>query len=337
VFRKRELVTWWASRLPRVVLHIIGAAAIRCCVIAFECNVQATISSVMGNCRMFVGVFALAFLCVATDAWDDLCTAGGQCEEVERAYAVIIQGLACRSLYTTGQCSGLCTRSLKAMIGRHLWAKCADRCDWSPGLVAAADSWLALCLSRPAPGADEVEVLNIVSRRGQRIPEDDAMAQDASAALGRGGVGAHAAGAGLDSTGAQNVVDIKHKFVHSAVSGASLGASVGQQVVLGRSFKRRESIYLVGVEFRPWMGTALRVSFLAIALLLIYLSSSRGAPAFGLFRVAHLRMRGSARSSPSTGMLGPPSVSTIGSSSRDLASLRRGTRRHLKGMRGSAN
>lgn len=100
--------------------------------------------------------------------WDVECASGGPCYEMERAYARLIQGEACRSFYATGTCSGLCTRSLKAMLERQLWARCARHCDWSDSIVAAASSWLELCVSRPAPDATKPEDVEVLVRRGEK-------------------------------------------------------------------------------------------------------------------------------------------------------------------------
>jgi hypothetical protein len=131
-----------------------------------------------GACLLLAATLCLVDIAFA---WDSVqCGPGGPCDDIERAYADIIQGEGCRTIFSAGMCSGLCTRSLKAMIGRHLWTKCANRCDWSPGVVAAANSWLALCVSRPAPDVNEPEIIEITSHRGQRI--DSAVDGDASGA-----------------------------------------------------------------------------------------------------------------------------------------------------------
>lgn len=285
-------------------------------------------------------VVALAFFTAVASAFDDLCIAGGQCEGVERAYAAVIQGEACRSIYATGQCSGLCTRSLKAMIGRHLWAKCADRCDWSPGLVAAADSWLAFCLSRPAPGADEVEVFNIVSRRGQKAPEDDFINESHSdIAPGSVAVSDVQTGAGgaqpLSDAQAQSAIHtdaMKTGVKNTDASAASARSSGKLGSVSKRSGKWSD---MHRGDLAPWVFVSLRISFVIVTLLLVFLSLSQSAPGSQIFGVTRSRMRGNARSASmfgrTDGLLSP----ALDTSSRDMASLKRGARRHLKGMRGA--
>lgn len=83
--------------------------------------------------------------------WDDRCAEGGQCMSMINNYQTLIQGEGCRSFYVTGKCSRICTFSLKSLIRRHSWSKCAERCEWQKSVTAAAQSWLSMCLARPEP------------------------------------------------------------------------------------------------------------------------------------------------------------------------------------------
>jgi hypothetical protein len=124
------------------------------------------------SCRLvFVALLVLQSLPLAAAWWDSECAPGGQCDSMQRAYEDLVQGEACGSMYVTGLCSGLCMRSLRATIGRRLWARCAEHCDWSAGVVSAADSWLRWCVSRPAEDAKAPEVLDIEIRHGEKLPE----------------------------------------------------------------------------------------------------------------------------------------------------------------------
>jgi hypothetical protein len=288
-------------------------------------------------------VVSLAALCWApvASAWEDLCAAGGQCEEMERAYTTIVQGEACRSFYATGKCTGLCTRSLKAMIGRRLWTKCADRCDWSPGLAAAAASWLDLCLARPAPGADEVEVLEITSHRGQRVADAESDRTVASGAaeprppqekLSAGGVPGGDGEGGSDGARADS---------------DAMAGSAGEGRAGGEGPRLREQRHRLGkagtgdgllsvrslrLDGRPWVATGVRVLFALLALLVVAMSASQGGPTGGLFRAARGNIRGSNLPAAAGGLLG-----TSASGGRVSASILRGARRHLKGMRSTAD
>lgn len=88
---------------------------------------------------------------LATAWWDNMCADNGQCANMIRSYEGLIKGPACRSFYFTGLCTRLCTFSLKSLISRQTWTKCADRCDWSSAVTKGAVSWLHMCMDHPAP------------------------------------------------------------------------------------------------------------------------------------------------------------------------------------------
>lgn len=279
-------------------------------------------------------------------AFEDLCAVHGPCDDLERAYASVVQGEACRSFYASGQCSGLCTRSLKAMLGRHLWRKCAERCDWPGGLVAAADSWLDMCVSRPAPGADQPEKLEIVSHRGQKIPdpEYEAMLRGelvggvaAAIPIGRRDDPAGAAGgfkgvdSGGDGKGAGEIHGKADREVGNRVEGGSSGiymASGSQQDSSRGSAAHRRGI---GVA-----RTIFRIVFAICALGAIVLSASQGGTGAGIFRTARVRLRGT-RIDATPGLPALNPTGGTGRVRRDLASLQRGARRHLKGVRSTVD
>lgn len=85
------------------------------------------------------------------DEWSgigDPCKEGGQCATMMRGYEALVEGDGCRSFFTTGKCATICAFSLKSLIGRRTWSRCAHRCEWAPAVMDAADSWLSMCLSR---------------------------------------------------------------------------------------------------------------------------------------------------------------------------------------------
>lgn len=83
----------------------------------------------------------------------DPCKDGGQCVTLIRSYESLVEGDGCRTFYVTGECPHICANSLKSLIGRRTWARCARRCDWSVAITEAAESWLHMCLARPVAGA----------------------------------------------------------------------------------------------------------------------------------------------------------------------------------------
>jgi hypothetical protein len=237
---------------------------------------------------------ATALLVNPAVAWDDVqCGVGGPCDDMQVAYADIVQGDACRSLYATGMCSGLCTRSLKAMIGRHLWTKCADRCDWSPGIVAAANSWLALCVSRPAPDVNQPEITEITSRRGQKSPDNAAGAPRTPPAHADTSFDLH------------RQQDLQHHF-----SDSTQGRNVRNSLFRRLSLHTTVRLMLPFLAVIAAFSIARRHSAVrkAIRRLLLPLAAKRGRMTDGL-------------------------LSANVSTRRDLINIQRGARRHLKGMR----
>lgn len=107
--------------------------------------------------------FFLAFVGIvinsagATAEWDDHCTEGGQCSNIIKNYETLITGEGCRTFYFTGKCSRICTYSLKSLMGRQMWSKCADRCEWSKAVTRGAASWLDMCLAHPADDVFHLE------------------------------------------------------------------------------------------------------------------------------------------------------------------------------------
>lgn len=98
----------------------------------------------------------LAFLPLLSHAWwDDKCSEDGQCASMFKSYESLIRGVGCRSFYYTGKCSRICTYSLKSLIGRPTWAKCAEHCDWPEAITSSISSWLEMCLANPAPDVFE--------------------------------------------------------------------------------------------------------------------------------------------------------------------------------------
>lgn len=87
--------------------------------------------------------------------WDQKCAEDGQCSAMFKSYETLMMGTGCRSFYLTGKCSRICTYSVRSLIGRHTWAKCAERCEWSKAVTDGIASWLELCLANP--GADVFE------------------------------------------------------------------------------------------------------------------------------------------------------------------------------------
>lgn len=297
-----------------------------------------------------------ACLLPAAAGLDDLCAMRGPCDELERAHATVVQGEACRSFYSTGQCSGLCTRSLKAMLGRHLWRKCAERCDWPSGLVAAADSWLDMCLARPAPGADRPEKIEIVSHRGQKIPdpEFDAMVRGKLGGAGDGVARGAAFGRAIPAAAGKNsqvgganrersASSLAHGEMRPGadrqgdVSSADRGRSDTQEGGTGHADSAHG---FAGYPSRRgriiWI--LVRIVFVVGALGLIGLSASQGGIRDGLFSATRGRLRGTRTSSALKGGLpAPSSAEGSGRVHRDLASLQRGARRHLKGIRSTVD
>lgn len=104
---------------------------------------------------------------------EGLCGPNGICADAQRAYVAVIQGDACRSFYATGKCSALCLRSLRAMVAKHTWSRCALRCQWDRAFMEASYSWLRLCTSRPAADAKQPEVINVISRRGHKVSDSE--------------------------------------------------------------------------------------------------------------------------------------------------------------------
>lgn len=80
----------------------------------------------------------------------DPCKDNGQCHSMMRGYETLIEGEGCRSFFSTGKCARICAYSLKSLITRRAWNRCAHRCEWATSVTDAAASWLEMCLSRPA-------------------------------------------------------------------------------------------------------------------------------------------------------------------------------------------
>lgn len=102
--------------------------------------------------------------------WDENCAEGGQCPNMIKSYESLIKGKGCHSFYSTGKCSRICTYSLKSLINRHMWSKCAERCKWSKAVTEGASSWLRMCLARPAADVlkPEGEVNSIVTDHSKK-------------------------------------------------------------------------------------------------------------------------------------------------------------------------
>jgi hypothetical protein len=240
--------------------------------------------------------------------WDSECAVGGQCAAMLEAYEGVVQGDACRSIYVTGLCSGLCTRSLRAMIGRRLWARCADHCDWSAGVVAAADSWLNWCVSRPAEDARVPEVLNIEIRHGEKLPEHaEEPGHDLRAGNGRLG---DKVAEGLKSDQAQ-------------IDGIDDAVPAG-----GRTSFTRQRVREPYNTLKGWLvsGGARLLALFVVLVICLPLAARRARHRGGSTRTrgyaAPDGLLGKARRGGGTSLLG-----------HDLESLRRGARRHLKGSR----
>lgn len=86
----------------------------------------------------------------AFGSWTEQCKQGGQCANMMKSYETLVMGSECRSFYVTGECSRLCTYSLRALISRKMWSRCTKMCEWGEAIVSGADSWLELCQERPA-------------------------------------------------------------------------------------------------------------------------------------------------------------------------------------------
>lgn len=82
-------------------------------------------------------------------SWTEQCKQGGQCSSLMKSYEILVMGTECRSFYVTGECSRLCTYSLRALISRKMWNRCARMCEWGEAIVSGAEGWLALCQERP--------------------------------------------------------------------------------------------------------------------------------------------------------------------------------------------
>lgn len=107
--------------------------------------------------RHVLTVVILAVSAVVGAWWDENCAENGQCPKMFASYEALMSGEGCRSFYVTGKCSRLCTYSLKSLIGRHTWARCAKRCEWSKAKTDGALSWLEMCLANPAQDVFESE------------------------------------------------------------------------------------------------------------------------------------------------------------------------------------
>lgn len=86
----------------------------------------------------------------AFGSWTEQCKQGGQCANMMKSYETLVMGAECRSFYVTGECSRLCTYSLRALISRKMWSRCTKMCEWGEAIVSGAESWLELCQERPA-------------------------------------------------------------------------------------------------------------------------------------------------------------------------------------------
>lgn len=120
----------------------------------------------------------------AFSGWTEQCKQGGQCATLMSSYEALVMGKECRTLFVTGECSRLCTYSLRALISRKMWNRCARVCDWGEAIVSGADRWLELCLERPgwdvrhesmgSEGHDENEHVEVhgVDDPGSEIAKD---------------------------------------------------------------------------------------------------------------------------------------------------------------------
>lgn len=121
-----------------------------------------------------LSLLSLLFLTYAAAWYDENCGDGGQCTLMFKNYETLMRGQACRSFYYTGQCSRLCTYSLKSLTARHTWSKCAERCEWSTAVTDAIASWLDMCLANPAPDvfqSEDADDANAVGSAGGMNPK----------------------------------------------------------------------------------------------------------------------------------------------------------------------
>jgi hypothetical protein len=257
---------------------------------------------------LVVALLLFQSLPIAGQWWDSECAQGGQCDTMQRAYADLVQGEACGAIYVTGLCSGLCMRSLRATIGRRLWARCAEHCDWSAGVVSAADSWLRWCVSRPAEDAKAPEVLDIEIRHGEKLPESEYETNTAANdRVSRSGIAGQEGRVGGDS--------------------AEMGRSK-----LGPASVRIKSLKLAVTErynrVIGWLCTrqARLLALVVILLVFLPLAARRARSGSGS---SYKRAPGGIG-----GLLGTSTRSENQSLLRhELQALQRGARRHLKGAR----
>lgn len=127
--------------------------------------------------RLFLFCLLSLPLLSSVNAWyDENCGENGQCTVMFKSFENLIRGEGCRSFYITGKCSRICTYSLRSLVGRHTWSKCAQRCEWSKAATDGISSWLDMCLANPAPDVfktDDADDSDHPKREPQTLTHDE--------------------------------------------------------------------------------------------------------------------------------------------------------------------
>lgn len=239
-----------------------------------------------------------------------------------RGYETLIEGEGCRSFFSTGKCARICAYSLKSLITRRAWNRCAHRCEWATAVTEAAASWLEMCLSRPA---DEPSVEDEASgnqsgtgnNASAHMNENQAINQ-AQSLLYR--VFHFPSSAHLSSTGQSRSVlfRVVRLFYWLQIMSVTIFL-IGFMAVLAVSMKTNTPISVVISHFmkrlEQWRKQVMKQ---------IRKVSSRSISKMSLSRAQSLPTAFSRSSSSSKQSIPDRS---------ELNSLQRGARRHLKAMR----
>lgn len=252
----------------------------------------------------------------------DPCKDNGQCHSMMRGYETLIEGEGCRSFFSTGKCARICAYSLKSLITRRAWNRCAHRCEWATAVTEAAASWLEMCLSRPA---DEPSV------------EDEANGNQL-------GTGNNASAHMNENQAINQAQSLLYRVFHFPSSTQS--SNKGQST----------SVFFRLVRFFYWFQVMSVIIFLIGILAVLAVSVRSNTPISvvmshfmkrleqwrkqAMKQIRKMSSRSISKMSLSRAQSLPTAFSRSSSSSKqsipdrhELSSLQRGARRHLKAMR----
>ncbi|PXF49783.1 hypothetical protein BWQ96_00435 [Gracilariopsis chorda] len=78
----------------------------------------------------------------------------GECEELADQLLNAVEGISCRSLFTTGKCPRPCMQAIQLITANSSWPPCAAMCGGDM-VTGAAERWTSLCQIRQETLVDQ--------------------------------------------------------------------------------------------------------------------------------------------------------------------------------------